>query len=207
MNHRSPDGPPTAKKSGPTLLVAIEEGDMTEQVLAMALAQAQLWPDSHLHLAHVIAIPALAAATFARDTHTDAEARELRHSERRVLDDSAQLAREVLGPRVFTHLLAGPVASELSLLAREIDADLLIAGTHDPGPVKQLLFGSLAAPLVQHAPCSVLLVRAKPSSSRSEPAPLCVDCLRAQGASCGVIHHCERHAASSGHGDSEETSH
>jgi nucleotide-binding universal stress UspA family protein len=53
----------------------------------------------------------------------------------------------------------GSPLAELVRVAREENADLLIAGTHGRGPVAHILLGSIAERLVRKAPCPVLIVR------------------------------------------------
>jgi nucleotide-binding universal stress UspA family protein len=55
----------------------------------------------------------------------------------------------------------GSVYREILAAAVELKADLIVMGSHDPGPVDYLL-GSNAAHVVRHAHCSVFIVR--PSS-------------------------------------------
>ena len=209
MNTSLPNSPGVVAKPTMTILAAIEDGGTVEHVLAMAVGHARAWPQSHLHLASVIDLPAIAAAAFVRETKTFAPAAESERAEHAVLERHAKSAREALGAEVTTHLLVGPIVSELTQLAREIQADLLIVGTHDAGPFKRLLFGSVASPLVHHAPCSVLLVRAKQlpeSSPRAGNEFMCSDCLRAQGDSFGSVPRCERHALHVGLAAPGETS-
>jgi nucleotide-binding universal stress UspA family protein len=49
---------------------------------------------------------------------------------------------------------------ELIRIARDENADLLIAGTHGRGAVAHMLLGSVAEKLVRKSPCPVLVVRA-----------------------------------------------
>lgn len=63
------------------------------------------------------------------------------------------------GPEIERRVLAGSAAGTLLKLADEIDADLVVAGTHGVGSLKQVLFGSVSQRLLEHAPCDVLFVR------------------------------------------------
>jgi nucleotide-binding universal stress UspA family protein len=53
----------------------------------------------------------------------------------------------------------GDAASELIAVAKETDADLIVVGTRGRTGLTRLLLGSVARNVVQHAPCSVLVVR------------------------------------------------
>ena len=50
----------------------------------------------------------------------------------------------------------GPV---ICALAEEQDVDLIVVGTHDRGLWSRMWFGSVSRHVVDHAPCSVLVVR------------------------------------------------
>jgi nucleotide-binding universal stress UspA family protein len=54
---------------------------------------------------------------------------------------------------------AGPALLEL---IRERRAEVLVGGTHGVGGLKRTLLGSVSQQLLEHAPCSVLLVRDRP---------------------------------------------
>jgi nucleotide-binding universal stress UspA family protein len=67
------------------------------------------------------------------------------------------------GASVDTEVLvankAGPALLEL---LRERRAEVLVGGTHGVGGLKRTLLGSVSQQLLEHAPCSVLLVRDRP---------------------------------------------
>lgn len=67
--------------------------------------------------------------------------------------DDASLTTEVI--------TASRVVPALLDLLHDADADLVVAGTHGTGAVRRLL-GSVSQQLLDHAPCSVLLVRDAP---------------------------------------------
>ncbi len=57
---------------------------------------------------------------------------------------------------VHAHMLVGPVAETLANACG--DADLLVTGSRDYGPLERVLIGSTASRLVHTAPCPVLVV-------------------------------------------------
>ena len=59
---------------------------------------------------------------------------------------------------VETLRLHGDPARQLLTAAGQVDADLIISGTHGMGFVQRMLLGSVAAQLLRAAPCSVLIV-------------------------------------------------
>lgn len=60
---------------------------------------------------------------------------------------------------VTSKLLRGDAATEILNYAKEIEADLIVAGSRGLSPVKGWLLGSVSHKLVHYAPCSVLIVR------------------------------------------------
>lgn len=81
-------------------------------------------------------------------------------ADRQARRDVAELASQA--PRrlaVATHVLHGPPAATLVEYLRESDADLIVMGTHGLGGLKTRLLGSVSQQVMEHARCSVLLVR------------------------------------------------
>jgi universal stress protein A len=71
-----------------------------------------------------------------------------------------EVASEFELPPANCHLCIGaPVFDEISHLAQELPADLIVTSTHGYGGVKHFFLGSTAERLVQHAPCPVLVSR------------------------------------------------
>jgi len=50
--------------------------------------------------------------------------------------------------------------------AKELEADLIVMGTHGRSGIARVLLGSVAEYIVRRAPCSVLTIRAEPQSER-----------------------------------------
>jgi nucleotide-binding universal stress UspA family protein len=75
----------------------------------------------------------------------------------------AQLQGEAgQGVEVDTRLLEGDPARELTILAREMGADLLVLGNTGVSGLAETVFGSVAQKVVRRAPCSVLVARPIP---------------------------------------------
>lgn len=58
-------------------------------------------------------------------------------------------------------VLSGSPASEIVKAAKEWTADLIVIGSHGRGGIPRALLGSVAEWVMRHAPCPVLIVRAK----------------------------------------------
>ncbi|HEY0459637.1 MAG TPA: universal stress protein [Pyrinomonadaceae bacterium] len=62
---------------------------------------------------------------------------------------------------IVTELLNGSPESRIVEKAEEIEADLIIVGSHGYNRWERLLLGSISDSVIHHAPCSVLVVRTK----------------------------------------------
>jgi nucleotide-binding universal stress UspA family protein len=72
----------------------------------------------------------------------------------------ADLARDVgPGASATTLVRHGKPFLEIIRAARELDADMLVIGSHGQSGLSETLFGSTAEKVVRKAPCPVLVVR------------------------------------------------
>jgi nucleotide-binding universal stress UspA family protein len=78
------------------------------------------------------------------------------------------------GMALERRLTEGDPAAEILRQAREIDADLIVMGTHGRTGLARLLMGSVAEQVVRQAPCPVLTVRTPMAEAVAIPvgAPL-----------------------------------
>jgi nucleotide-binding universal stress UspA family protein len=68
------------------------------------------------------------------------------------------------------HVRGGRAYEEISELAREIDADLIVLSTRGYSGLKHLLLGSTAERVVRSAPCPVLVVRKRKQKAKATSA-------------------------------------
>jgi nucleotide-binding universal stress UspA family protein len=71
---------------------------------------------------------------------------------------------------VETRLLEGLTANEIGAFASAHGHDVIVMGTHGRRALQRLLLGSVAARVVQTAPCSVLTVRAVEATEKARSA-------------------------------------
>lgn len=95
-----------------------------------------------------------------------------------------------------THVRVGDPAGSILQLAVDLDADLIVVGTEHRGGIKRLMQGSVAAALVRHASCPVLVVHEKNyggtvQSPQIEPA--CPRCLETRQRTHGAQWWCDEH--------------
>ncbi len=136
------------------ILVALDTSPRAPTVLATAARLAQLC-DAKLVLFHAIGIP----ADLPQEVFVMPEARLediLRSSAHAEMERLAQHIDAKLIERITTEL-ATPWDGILRE-AKNVDADLVVIGSHGYGGLDRLL-GTTAAKVVDHAGCSVLVIR------------------------------------------------
>lgn len=77
------------------------------------------------------------------------------------LEAAAKKAREFFSDdvRISTEAIAGSADSSIVQRAEEIEADLIVVGSHGYRAWERLLIGSVSDSVVHHAPCTVMVVR------------------------------------------------
>jgi len=70
--------------------------------------------------------------------------------------------------QVFTHVRVGAADEAIAKLASDLDANMVLVGTHGRRGLSRLMTGSIAEGVVRLAPCPVLVVRPK-SGGPSSP--------------------------------------
>jgi len=145
--------PVTAR--APTIVVATDGSPAAAR--AVALAASLRWPPGTS--VHVIR----ADEPLAVDLELPPAAYEALHealraeTEKHLTLVSQQLSAP--GRHVETVAVSGRPASAIVTLAEHTRADLVILGSRGRGPVASMLLGSVAAEVVDHAPCPVLVAR------------------------------------------------
>ena len=183
------------------IVVGVDRSEMSELAIQEALSLAAAKPYAEMHLVNVVpAYGPQATYTLSNDT-SDSELISVDEAQRRFGAYADQALRRFterhagkhLG-RVITHLRFDAIADQIAQLAADLEADLIVVGTHGRRGLSRLLLGSSAEATVRLAPCPVMVVRPK---ALPEPAPRieppCPRCIEARRVSAGVELWCEQH--------------
>lgn len=183
------------------IVVGVDFSEASELAAQKAFELAAQQPPSEVHLVNVVQTygPQVAyempVDTSALSVLTIAEARS-RFS--RYVDEAyARYSKQNPSrpvQRVVAHVRFDAIADELSQLAADLEADLVVVGTHGRRGLSRMLLGSSAEATVRLAPCPVLVVRPKAvpeAPPRIEPP--CPRCVEARRASNGSEMWCEQH--------------
>jgi nucleotide-binding universal stress UspA family protein len=68
---------------------------------------------------------------------------------------------EARGLKANGHLVEGPAVEQIALMAREIDADLVVLGHRHRGPLQRWWQNSVGSTLLDVSPCSILVALGK----------------------------------------------
>lgn len=94
--------------------------------------------------------------------------RDLERSVELILEEWCNRARAA-GVAADTRTVFGATANEICAAAEELDADLIVIGTHGRSGLSHALLGSVAEKVVRKAPCPVLTVRPQMHSTFAHP--------------------------------------
>jgi nucleotide-binding universal stress UspA family protein len=98
--------------------------------------------------------------------------------------------------RCVTHLRSEVAAQEIADLAMEVEADLIVVGTHSRRGMSRWVLGSVAEGVVRRAECPVLVVRDKATDMRNAPIEEgCADCIEVRRESGSTSMWCPLHEA------------
>ena len=137
------------------VLVAIEHSPSSEKILQAAVTHH--WPANTtfcvLNVVNLLRFERLPALI------EDAT----REGERLVKEGASRICEA--GYEAFPKTCPGNPRADISCLAKEWDADLILVGSHGHGAIGRFLLGSVAQGVLRTAPCSVEIVRTPPASS------------------------------------------
>lgn len=139
------------------IMVGLDGSVREPAVLDAALELARL-RGAELHLCRAMAIPLSLPAAIWTLQGEDLSAFLVEHGDKELQTLEEKIAKTDPDLQIRRHTRVGQPADVLCELAEELDADLLVLGTHGYDRIDRFL-GTTAAKVVNHAKCSVLVVR------------------------------------------------
>jgi nucleotide-binding universal stress UspA family protein len=160
---------PTASKAEPfTVVVGVDYSETGRLALRRALAVSDAGAVHVVHVVEALAPPSASGMPLQVSFDTvpmHREAAALRqYVEEQLLAWEHSERRNVSG--VVSHLAQGAPAEEIVQLAADVDADLIVVGTHGRRGVQRLVRGSTAERVVRLASCPVLVEKPKANAFR-----------------------------------------
>ena len=191
------------------IVVGIDYSTASELALEHALGLTAAKPNAELHVVHVIpgyhdvrtdtvVPPVDAESNLAAGAPLVGTAAELELQTYIRVGVGAFEKKRASNPstplRITAHLRAHAPAHQIAQLASDLEADLIVVGTHGRGSVVRFFMGSVAESVTRMAQCPVLVFRAKASPIEyPQIAPPCPRCINARFASRGKELWCEQH--------------
>jgi nucleotide-binding universal stress UspA family protein len=140
------------------VVVGLDESPLAEDAFRVACEQAE---GGTLHVVHVLSgFDPLRRLEYAAEQQRLDLGPQREQLKARV---SELVARQpaTSAVTIARHVLVGPAAQEIARVARSVEADLVVVGTHGRAGMERLLLGSVAERLLREVGCSVLVVRQK----------------------------------------------
>ncbi|AKT37118.1 universal stress protein [Chondromyces crocatus] len=142
-----------------TLLVAHDFDETSDRALDQAIDLARKLGAS-VKVLHVYSVPIYAFPEGSAYIPSAADAAQIADAAQRHLDHVLKTRRAASPDITFEGLLrAGMTAEEICKQADEIDADIIVIGTHGRGAIGRAILGSVAQQVMRHARQPVLSVR------------------------------------------------
>jgi len=182
------------------IVVGVDYSDTSDLALLQAFRFGSAQPNSEVHAVSVASLrvpvngfepgPELVVEA----PSVDQSSADLRtHVQRRLDDYHAMRPNAGYPSRIVTHVRMEAPAEEIAQLASDLEADLVIVGTHGRRGFSRMLLGSVAEGVVRLAPCPVLVVRHKQIVDAPRIEPPCPECVKTRRATNGTELWCEQH--------------
>ncbi len=190
---------PAAPTRPRKLVVGIDFSELSERALDVALDTAAVGDSTEIHALVVrpLAGDVLDPLTIPVPPQLGDDLEMLRDLlERRVRASLARYGSSRLSSAV-AHASLGSPAHEIARLAAELDADLVIVGTHGRKGLGRFLLGSVAETTMRLCGCPVYVVRPKDHNRDDQPPkiePPCPECVARRHETKGAELWCKRHS-------------
>ena len=192
----------TSSTQPQVVVVGVDYSESSELALVQALELASSERNAELHAVHVAAsFPPVVGVEHVPDGAPSAEVvrasgGELeQYLDRRLFEFTR--GRDAAAPipqRIVGHLRFDSPAEQIAEVARDLEAHLVIVGTHGRRGFSRMLLGSVAEGVVRLSPCPVLVVRPREVSDAPRIEPACEHCVRTRVATGGQRLWCKQHS-------------
>lgn len=182
-----------------TIVVGIDFSDTGDLAFDHALELANERENADVHVVYVedeIAMPRVPAALVGAQTESDEILGRVQKRATDRLDAFVKRARPRM-KHIVAHVRRGNPADQIVQLAADLEADLIVVGTHGRRGLRRMLLGSVAEQVLRLARCPVFVVRPKDHEALGkvpEIEPPCPDCVRTRRESGGAKLWCARHS-------------
>ena len=139
------------------ILCAVDFSEYSAYALRYAVAFARDF-DARLELVHVLELPFMPTYAMAGLPELSLPTDRLEEEVRKHMDELVEEVRTD-HERVSGTVRIGSAFLEIIQYARELEADLIVIGTHGHSGLSHILIGSVAEKVVRKAPCAVLSVK------------------------------------------------
>lgn len=141
------------------ILVGVDESTYSQA--AVDYVRRMSWPaGTTVRLVAVARTPViLSTEMYAPGLSYDDQVMKAEVDFRKGLVEKAEKSLAAAGFLVSSEVVTGDPRLELVEVARREKADLLVVGSHGRSGLARLLLGSVAAHVVTHSPCSVIVVK------------------------------------------------
>jgi nucleotide-binding universal stress UspA family protein len=183
------------------VVVGVDYSEQSRLALREALRLASARGPSEVHVLYVEAAASWLSHPSSTNSFSTTILSEAFPRLERFVSEELRVFRELQGAletspplRVLSHIRTETAAREIAQLANDLEADLVVVGTHGRTLLAHLMLGSVAHGVVSLSPCPVLVVRAKhelPAGPAIEPP--CPNCLLAREQSGGSALWCSQH--------------
>ncbi len=184
----------TMQEKAYTIVVGIDFSDASDAALDEAL-QLSMARNAELHVLYVD--DHFRAPEGGREAAEAALSRIEQHGISRISELGTRQGKPLTFRRLYSHFRLGAPAEQLVQLAADLDADLVVVGTHGRSGLQRLVLGSVAERAVRLARCPVWIVRPKDHEGVGkvpEIEPACKDCVTKRAETGGATFWCERHS-------------
>ena len=175
------------------ILVGTDFSNQAESALEMARDLVSHAPAAELHILHVVAPKISSVGISGVGPNLATELTESLDRARAQLQSVCRAGEASLTARTTGHIRTGDATTEITELAKSLNADLIVVGTHGLTGLERLLLGSVAETVTRHTPCSVLTTRAKKVSAEELIEPACPDCTLAKASAANPNARCPHH--------------